>query len=720
MPDFHRYTTTPVDYYNPSGGALPTGYDYINNDPGNPTGGGTTDRAYANPAKPSGANTGTYFTAWGDEATSANANRAHKALAENCDYIDNALRRRMGSPVFTAGVALSGGDAYYEIVGVSVWCGSSVSDDPRDLVQILDVNGDEIIKQTAGVNAAFYASDLQPIGGGGTLIGSGWSSTAGVRVVFSTTAAAATRYFRYTKLDSLLTMPAGSTTARVHRARAGYNVVNAVSLLKGPDAAPDTAITAAPVSSVADLAYGGLDARYRRQTTDAAYSFGSLDTPGGGAIIQRDGQAPTALSQINSGYADGVRTLVDPINAAWKADMRDAGQVGAGTAVLNKAHGSVGFASYGARWGVRGFDNYSPSIAGLLHAWAHRDTRRPVSDGTHVYTNVPAESSADLECLSSATLPYWVITLNGTGAYPDAYFWKDIGGSVLRTAIVRKRDLLEVTFTDATAKVVTRTFLIVELYTDVGGLGLNNRKALVTPLDMGSSLNIGLGVHPAVVTWVAPTFFVGDGAAGSTIAMDGLAAPAGISFTDVSLDGLYCVDPPLMTSNQGTSGSDFYAPETTSPTAFFGTHTSTKKAVSVAAFDNNATVGRYIEKGYWRGDGYLARTGALERNQALLAGATTWDVTLGATADLNAPTPSSGTTKAIAISGLPTAGEFLGGEVVIAVTIPAVTPTNQIDLTAAGLTMVWSAGADKTLTVGTSVYRGRQVGTKVYWSVERY
>jgi hypothetical protein len=88
---FHRLTAP--TYF----GGLPGGYDYINNLlAGTP--------ALADAAKIGGPNAGTYFVAFGEDATSADLNRAHKALAQNCDLLDDYAHRDLAVPAVTADV----------------------------------------------------------------------------------------------------------------------------------------------------------------------------------------------------------------------------------------------------------------------------------------------------------------------------------------------------------------------------------------------------------------------------------------------------------------------------------------------------------------------------------------------------------------------------------------------------------------------------------------
>ena len=54
---------------------------------------GSGGSAYADGKKVGGPNAGTYFTAFGEDATSSNFNRGFRALAENTDYLDNLFHR---------------------------------------------------------------------------------------------------------------------------------------------------------------------------------------------------------------------------------------------------------------------------------------------------------------------------------------------------------------------------------------------------------------------------------------------------------------------------------------------------------------------------------------------------------------------------------------------------------------------------------------------------
>jgi hypothetical protein len=136
---FHRLTIP--TYY----GGLPTGYDYINN-----ADGGTP--APADGKKIGGPNNGTYFVAFQDDATSSNANRANKALAENCDALDDLFRTSQVVIRYIDGVTTEPGTDTFTLPG-DVYVGGSNEDPPvvadeytvQGLVHMVDAYGNDIV-----------------------------------------------------------------------------------------------------------------------------------------------------------------------------------------------------------------------------------------------------------------------------------------------------------------------------------------------------------------------------------------------------------------------------------------------------------------------------------------------------------------------------------------------------------------------------------------------
>ena len=138
---FHRLVTPP--YY----GGLPAGYDYINT-PTDPSVGGTGTPAFMDGKKSGGPNDGTYLVAFGEDATSADANRGLKALAENTDVLDNLLRRDLALSAQTLDVTAASPVSSIVITG-QVFVGEfgvSNTQQVRDgLIAILDNNYNEVL-----------------------------------------------------------------------------------------------------------------------------------------------------------------------------------------------------------------------------------------------------------------------------------------------------------------------------------------------------------------------------------------------------------------------------------------------------------------------------------------------------------------------------------------------------------------------------------------------
>lgn len=135
---FHRLTLpTYVD-------GLPATHDYINNLlVGAP--------ALADGAKVGGVNAGTYFDAFGEDATSSNANRSNAALAQNCDFLDDVVSA--ATPVLTSLVVNNGAPRSSAVLTGDIWVGqfgTANSQYERDkLITVVDsATGNDLIDST--------------------------------------------------------------------------------------------------------------------------------------------------------------------------------------------------------------------------------------------------------------------------------------------------------------------------------------------------------------------------------------------------------------------------------------------------------------------------------------------------------------------------------------------------------------------------------------------
>jgi hypothetical protein len=132
MPNFHRLTVP--SYF----GGLPSGYDYINNaTSGTP--------AFANGVLSYGPNIGSYFVGFGDDGTSADANRPAQALAQNTDFLDNQMRSDLVQIVRTGNTTVGGSPQTSIVLSGTgnIWLGTG-GYAFRDLFHIVDSNEQDI------------------------------------------------------------------------------------------------------------------------------------------------------------------------------------------------------------------------------------------------------------------------------------------------------------------------------------------------------------------------------------------------------------------------------------------------------------------------------------------------------------------------------------------------------------------------------------------------
>lgn len=143
MTTFHRLTTPT---YFMSGGWPPSGYDYINNTPGG-------SQAPADGAKVGGNYPGTYFIDFGEDATSTHGNRAHKALAQNCDQLDDWLNSSVAVPAEVDAATSGTPFTYYQLSG-EVFVGKSGTpnnqDERNNLILVLNPTTGEVLQDAFG------------------------------------------------------------------------------------------------------------------------------------------------------------------------------------------------------------------------------------------------------------------------------------------------------------------------------------------------------------------------------------------------------------------------------------------------------------------------------------------------------------------------------------------------------------------------------------------
>jgi len=461
---FHRLNT-PLYF-----GGLLVGYDYINLDP---SAGTPPDPALADGPISWGPNFGTYWMGFGEDATSEAVNRGYKALSENTDFLDDLMHRDLSvlkvSPVYTAGASETSKLITGPPTGPPIFLGvvgkMPVGPSPADLniiVEVRDPAGNEVIDPITGTKILV----VSVVDSGGNQPGVDNFSAGNVSFNFSPAIPNGTQYqLHYGIRADLASLPLDALTDDIIR---GTQETTAKSqdlfrLLHGNNAPWTDPWT----STIYDLAGSGLDERYRRATSVAVTP--SFDTPGDGAVIIRDGIAPTSKSESTVSFHD-------PVNALWVS--KDQNLVPAG------ALGSTGFVSYGNQLDFDAADEsrYKPTVTSFMSFWRHTATS---ASGTIDYsTRIPDGYGVTLYAGSAAQ---GSVYLNlGTGQFHNTVY----------SGIACGYDMLEVT----RASGAVETYIIAALDTDP-------RQCFLVNLD--GSLPSFLPDEAANITWLSTSFYVG-------------------------------------------------------------------------------------------------------------------------------------------------------------------------------------------------------------------
>lgn len=284
---FHRLTVP--TYF----GGLPVGADYLNT-PSDPSVGGTGVPATVDGKKSGGPNDGTYFHAFQEDATSNFLNRGVFAVGENTDTLDDYLHRDIAVPVRTASATAVAAVSAITITGqIFVGAFGTVNNqDNRDaLFSVLDASGNEILADSGGTVRVGLVHDGSFNNVLGT-IASGFRN--GVSLALTPAIPEGTVYYVvYGERGNLAALPVDAlTSVKIRSAQeVSAEVERLFRDLHGTEAYQFTWNDPWPVS-INGLLRGGLDARYRNSTNDPG-TTGSVDVPGAGNTITRDGPALT-------------------------------------------------------------------------------------------------------------------------------------------------------------------------------------------------------------------------------------------------------------------------------------------------------------------------------------------------------------------------------------------------------------------------------------------
>lgn len=521
---FHRFVTPTYS------GGLPVGYDLINVVSG---GTGASGSAFADSAKGIGnPNTGTYFVAWGEDATSSNANRGLKALSQNTDLLDDQMHRDLAMAVRTND-ATAGSPVTTIILPTNTFIGTSgystSTTDLARLFSILDTSDNEIVIQGTGQKVQVTSVTLgtgDVVGGGGA---NGSFSGNTVQINISPSIPTGTSYrIWYGTRTNLATLPADAlTTIKIRGAEeVPSEVENLFRLLHGNNLAWNAAWT----STIYDLATSGLYDRYNRSYVAALTAppepyFPASNTlgDGSGAWILRSGPALTV-------YSDGDQSgLVDPLNALFVGKNIDT--------LPEESGGVVTFAAFGARRSSTANANETansrtPGGALFMGLWPH-DFGASI-DATQPYTRIVAGSTASLSNIGSFDPDTGEAIVQLTGA---SNYFQTAGHS----AIAVGYDLIEISYIKS-AVTHYHTFVIV-------GLGASNDLSSITKARvrrLNGTVPDFSATSGATVRWVSTSFAVGDGSGRYH-----RYANAYADSISVMLDGLYYQVPPSITTQTG-------------------------------------------------------------------------------------------------------------------------------------------------------------------------
>jgi len=299
---FHRFNDP---LYNLLGGSFPGTigehtYDYINVTDGGT--GGIDGSANADGAKAGAPNNGTYFVAFGEHGLSLHANRANKALGENCDVLDNLLHENLPLTLAQVGATAGGTIGSFAVTGaVDVFVGGPGSSqlNPEHYARLVDQNGDAIYN------------------GGSRVTISGIEDGSSNNVMGNAQATAPDGFHTDPTFIFSQNILIGVQFRIIIATRSSYALLTQEALKYVPHA--DRLNDANLQALLGHVRYAGLDEKYRRASSVPGGTSGDamtalLDTPGDGATVQRDGKAITVvdpnLSILPKSYVDTWMALL--------------------------------------------------------------------------------------------------------------------------------------------------------------------------------------------------------------------------------------------------------------------------------------------------------------------------------------------------------------------------------------------------------------------------
>jgi hypothetical protein len=520
MAKFHRfraptYTSAPVLGPGDAAPVVFEGKDYdffnVNNE-----GGGGGFAAFTDVVKGVGPNKGTYCVAFGEDASSLNANRGFKALSENTDTIDDILHQDVAIPTRTAEVTPLAPVATIDLPA-NTFVGTSKSYPIEMLFKIVDGMDREVLD--AGAIRITVASIA------GAAIGDDFSAGIVTLNLSNDIPTGQTYRVYYAERGNIATLPMDAFSYSQIRTAA---VVDAViqDVLQQLHGGVGALWNDTWTSTIHDLAFSGLNERYRRGATvdpnnaqhPVAYT---QDTPGAGGWYERLSAGIVGFSADDT-VADFTGTF-DRQDHLYGAGW---GYIASRKLTTTTHHHRMGYDSGFVYLGRKGTSIHDPTDgSGGMFGFFHGAQR--LGGDANARTKL-AEGLA-------FSITGDVITLDVAGWFYDA------GGD---SAIAEGYDLLTV---------------------DIGGVlhnfvigDITARRVAQVCYQDGSIPNLAPAAG-TVVRWVSPLFFTGDGAP------EALELGADPFASQAKLRGFFYATGPILES-LGTDPS----PWAEAPASFYG------------------------------------------------------------------------------------------------------------------------------------------------------
>jgi hypothetical protein len=456
MGNFHRFVDP--TYYLFGGESFPaspggTGtvgthtYDRVNVTSGGM--GGPGGAANVDNQKGSGPNQYTYFVAFNEDGTSADANRGFRALAQNTDVLDDLLRTSVPKHA-TASLSAPGTDSV--LLSGDVFVGDNVVPASVLVSVAHGTTGRRLYNGTTQV----AVTDIDTGTPGVSVIGTGWYTNPTVR--FNTPVSS----------PVLVTYGARTSNARiVEEEREALWRMFVQGL--------DTSVKAKSLEA------HGFNEVYRRATGLSSLSVGAaVDTAGSGATILRDGQA-FEVREPDQDYTTGPGRP-DPYLALFKAAK--SGSLGATADATRR--GAVGFLDLVTSTisGIEAGDS-GPSYAGFARL-VRRNVDVDVAGSGATFTRIPLGAAAQLNPLGAGATRVKLTTAG--------HRFRTSGKTAVRLDV----DLLLITRSSGERQLATIT-------------GFVDDVTVSTSLVTGSTSYPANEV--VTVEWVQPNLLIGEGTA---------------------------------------------------------------------------------------------------------------------------------------------------------------------------------------------------------------